>query len=268
MYLCQHFEVLNFSFKFILRHDHSLCVALETSNSNWCEAQIVDQASKILMLIDTCGHPKYIRTTIQGLTGYTPDYACLVVDGQSSKLCSTTREVLGCAVVLNVPVFVVVTKVDLAGASENGQARLKTTLEALIQLLMLPGQRKMRMSNVIRFSLLIVWWADGNVAVVIQTEDDCIMASHNFATVVPIFLVSCVSGENLDLLINFFNLIPARGLLPTTCPVDSKSYEDLLTEDIEFQIEEVFSVPGTFGMISVYVYDRIVPLYVYIFILL
>lgn len=89
--------------------------SLSVQNSgNWCEAQIVDNSSKILMLIDTCGHPKYLKTTLQGLTGYNPDYACLVVDGLQENIDSTTKEVFGCALVLAVPVFVVITKVQVA----------------------------------------------------------------------------------------------------------------------------------------------------------
>ena len=73
------------------------------------------------MLIDTCGHFKYLKTTIQGISAYKPDYACLVLDGNAGDVDATTKELLGCAMVMCVPVFVVVTKVrnarDLSGDS-------------------------------------------------------------------------------------------------------------------------------------------------------
>lgn len=67
--------------------------------------------AKVIMLIDTCGHKKFLDTTIHGISGYRPDYACLVIDGNSGTIELNTKEVLGCAIILSVPVFVVITKV-------------------------------------------------------------------------------------------------------------------------------------------------------------
>eukprot|EP00158_Paraphelidium_tribonemae_P006313 Partr_v1_DN27772_c3_g1_i2_m67675 putative GTP binding protein len=112
-------------------------------STNLIDAYIVDKAAKIAMLIDTCGLPKYINTTLSSLTGYQPDYACLVVDGNAGGVDGTTKELLGCAMVLTVPVFVVVTKIDLCQESEAGKVKLKATMESLIHLLMLPGSSRL-----------------------------------------------------------------------------------------------------------------------------
>lgn len=41
--------------------------------------EIIENSTKLITLIDLCGHQKYIKTTIFGLTGYSPDFAMLVV---------------------------------------------------------------------------------------------------------------------------------------------------------------------------------------------
>ena len=45
--------------------------------------EICEQSTKLITLIDLCGHTKYIKTTIFGLTGYSPDFAVLVVSAST-----------------------------------------------------------------------------------------------------------------------------------------------------------------------------------------
>ena len=80
------------------------------------------------------------------------------------------------------------------------------------------------------------------IPVVMQTEDDVVVAGKNFVSsqVTPIFLVSCVSGENLELLVKFLNLLPSRA----SNELSGISTDTLLDRDAEFHIEEMYSVPG------------------------
>lgn len=41
--------------------------------------EINERSSKLISFIDLAGHRKYLKTTVQGLTGYSPHYAMLVV---------------------------------------------------------------------------------------------------------------------------------------------------------------------------------------------
>ena len=41
--------------------------------------EICENSSKLMTFIDLAGHQKYLRTTIAGLTGYSPHYVMLVV---------------------------------------------------------------------------------------------------------------------------------------------------------------------------------------------
>jgi len=41
--------------------------------------EICENSTKLVSFIDLCGHHKYLKTTVFGLTGYSPDFAMLVV---------------------------------------------------------------------------------------------------------------------------------------------------------------------------------------------
>lgn len=66
-----------------------------------------------MTFLDLCGHEKYLKTTMFGLVGLMPDYAMLIV-GANMGVSRMTREHLGISLALGVPIFFVVTKVDIA----------------------------------------------------------------------------------------------------------------------------------------------------------
>lgn len=45
--------------------------------------EICENSTKLITFIDLCGHTKYLKTTIFGLTGYSPDLAMLVVSAST-----------------------------------------------------------------------------------------------------------------------------------------------------------------------------------------
>jgi len=63
--------------------------------------------------LDLCGHEKYLKTTMFGLVGLMPDYSMIVV-GANMGVSRMTREHLGITLALGVPIFFVITKIDLA----------------------------------------------------------------------------------------------------------------------------------------------------------
>ncbi len=88
-----------------------------------------------------------------------------------------TKEHLGLALALKIPVVIIVTKVDIC--PENV---LKQTLEDIQRILKVRGVRKMSM--------------------IVKNEEDmitCIKNIHN-DRIVPIFLLSSVTGKNVELL--------------------------------------------------------------------
>ncbi|XP_052394567.1 GTP-binding protein 2-like [Carassius gibelio] len=174
--------------------------------------EICESSSKMITFIDLAGHYKYLKTTIFGLTSYCPDFAMLVV-AANTGIAGTTREHLGLAMALKVPIFIVVSKVDLCGKST-----VEKTVRQLERVLKLPGCNK--------------------VPMVVSNPDDAVTAAQQFAqssSVTPIFTLSSVSGDNLDLLKVFFNILPPLS--------NSKEQEELMQQLTEFQVDEIYSVP-------------------------
>ena len=105
--------------------------------------EICAEASKVIALMDLAGHPKYTKTTVFGLTGYAPHFAMLVVSATSGALVGTTREHLGYALALEVPIFFVVSKLDLCEGS-HGRETIESTIKQLESILTSPGVKKVR----------------------------------------------------------------------------------------------------------------------------
>lgn len=68
-----------------------------------------------MTFLDLAGHEAYLKTTIFGMTGGLIDYGMLLLGGNMGVQ-RMTREHLSIALALNTPLFVVVTKVDIAPA--------------------------------------------------------------------------------------------------------------------------------------------------------
>ncbi|KAM3623831.1 uncharacterized protein V6R79_016065 [Siganus canaliculatus] len=174
--------------------------------------EICESSSKMITFIDLAGHHKYLKTTIFGLTSYCPDFAMLVVSANTG-IAGTTREHLGLAMALKVPIFIVVSKVDLCS-----RGTVERTVRQLERVLKQPGCNK--------------------VPMVVCNPDDAVTAAQQFAQsacITPIFSLSSVSGESLDLLKVFLNILPPLS--------NSKEQEELMQQLTEFQVDEIYSVP-------------------------
>eukprot|EP00656_Telonema_subtile_P033758 TRINITY_DN3763_c0_g1_i1.p1 TRINITY_DN3763_c0_g1~~TRINITY_DN3763_c0_g1_i1.p1 ORF type:complete len:341 (-),score=80.58 TRINITY_DN3763_c0_g1_i1:147-1169(-) len=155
-------------------------------------------------------HEKYLKTTVFGLTGHLPDY-CMVVVGANMGVTRMTKEHLGIALALKLPVFVVVTKIDLCPDNIYQQ-----TMKQLHKVLKSSGAKK--------FPTLI--HSESDVL-------DCCKQLQTSERVVPIFKVSNVTGEGLDHVRNFLNLVPAR-----------THWGSQADKPTEFFIDETFFVTG------------------------
>lgn len=87
-------------------------------------------------MVDLCGHEKYLKTTVLGMVGMIPDYTLIVV-GANYGLSRMTKEHLGIAIALNIPIFIVVTKVDMVDKEV-----LKKTLSDINKILKNPAVNK------------------------------------------------------------------------------------------------------------------------------
>mmetsp|Transcript_19997 Transcript_19997/g.39621 ORF Transcript_19997/g.39621 Transcript_19997/m.39621 type:complete len:416 (-) Transcript_19997:67-1314(-) len=178
---------------------------------------IVEKSRQVLTFIDLAGHEKYLKTTIGGLTGCFPDFAMVLINSLAG-ITKMTKEHLGVVIALKIPLFVVVTKVDMAPANV-----LEQTKKTLTRALRSPSAGK-------------------RLPVTVREEKDVSTVLNNPSpTVVPIFYLSCVTGENLPLLELYL-----AGLQPNKTWEEKEASED----QAEFHIDQTFSVPGVGVVLS------------------
>ena len=160
--------------------------------------QITQMSSKIIHFLDTCGSPKYLKTTIRGLTGYGPDYACLCISaGKGGGVTQTTLDHLELLLQWNIPFFICVTKKDLA-----------------------------KVPRIFKFVNILENWIasepiNGEAKIIYENDrQGIISASQSFSKyisgsklghkrIVPVFFTSCVDPvDGIDELHLFLNLLP------------------------------------------------------------
>jgi len=146
---------------------------------------VMEQSYKVVSFFDLAGHERYLKTTVSGMTGNMPDY-CFLLVGANMGVTRMTKEHLGIAIALKIPIIIVITKIDMC--PENVK---KQTLTDLYQILKVRGVRKM--------------------PIPIRNAEDIMTAIRTSSDrIAPIFEVSSVEGTNLDILRKFLNLIPPR----------------------------------------------------------
>jgi len=171
---------------------------------------IAENSAKIVSFIDLAGHEKYLKITLYGMTSGAPDAVILMVGGNAG-LIGMSKEHLAIALALGVPVCVVVSKIDMTPKNI-----LEDTVKQVTKILKSPGCRK--------------------TPVFVENMETAVEVSLALATerVCPIFQISNVTGQGLDLLRTFLNLLPSSEGDQTKFASD---------QPLEYSITEVWSVP-------------------------
>lgn len=175
--------------------------------------EIGKRSAKVISFSDLAGHERYLRTTVFGMLSSSPNY-CLLMVAANNGLVGMSKEHLGIALALNVPVMVIITKIDICPPQI-----LQETLSQLSKILKSPGARK--------------------IPIFIQNMEETINTATQFVSqrICPIFQVSNVTGENLELVRTFLNILPHRGQYDPQAP-------------FEFLINDTFSVPHVGTVVS------------------
>lgn len=187
--------------------------------------RIGEKSDKIVWFLDLAGHHKYQRTTVHGLTGYSPHYAMLLISA-TAGINRMTEEHIGLLLALDMPFFIVITKMDLAQNLDNLLRNLTDILEM--------GSKKKR-------PLLIknVTEARNYCLAVDGAEKD--VNSDDYQSV-AVFPVSSVSAAGLD------TLQAALLALPTPYSIPMHAQHNIYNqESCEFQIDEIFHVEEAAG---------------------
>ncbi|KAF4553842.1 Elongation factor Tu GTP-binding domain-containing protein 2 [Elsinoe fawcettii] len=175
--------------------------------------EIGNRSAKVISFTDLAGHERYLRTTVFGLLSSEPNY-CLLMVAANNGLIGMSKEHLGIALALNVPVMVVITKIDICPPHI-----LQQTITQLTKILKSPGARK--------------------IPIFIKNKEECVNTATQFVSqrICPVFQVSNVTGQSLDLVRTFLNIIPHHGKYDVEAP-------------FEFHVNDTFSVPFVGTVVS------------------
>ena len=182
----------------------------DSKNKSW--AHVATNSKKLVTFLDLCGHEKYLKTTMFGLVGLMPDY-CMVIVGANMGVSRMTKEHLGITLALKIPLYIVITKIDIAP-----QNIYEETLTTLVKILKNPNVNK--------------------APIVVREGDDVKKLAEKLTSniVAPIFTISNVTGEGLPRLKEFLSHLNSRitisGLFQTP------------SDPIEFYIDGIYQVDG------------------------
>lgn len=175
--------------------------------------EIGKRSAKVITFTDLAGHERYLRTTVFGMLSSSPNY-CLLMVAANNGLIGMSKEHLGIAVALNIPLIIVITKIDICPPQI-----LEQTIKQITRILKSPGAKK--------------------VPVFIKNHEECVNTATHIVSqrICPIFQVSNVTGENLDLIRTFLNILPHHGRY------DAEA-------GFEFHVNDTFSVPHVGTVVS------------------
>lgn len=182
-----------------------------TTNGNLVKIRSNDSSDKYVRLLDIAGHDRYFNNSMRAMTEYNPSYAMLVVsavkgiDDISSlaEICDVNKIRKGKIIqnmnktylticgILQLPIIVVITKVD-----HCTEQQLKDTKHEITSYL-----KQLHYKSFITVT-------ENNF------EKSCDDYNNNSGIYLPIFTVSNVTGESIDLLTKFLFAVDKRDNYP------------------------------------------------------
>lgn len=167
--------------------------------------KIMKDATKLVTFMDLAGHEKYLGTTIHGMSCNKPDYTLIMIEGRGVRGMTKEHIMLSCA--FNIPFIILVTKVDLYSAQV-----VQSTIDTI--------------SSIVKKTKKEMWRVREMVDIEIPLQN----TQNNF---VPVFTVSNVTGEGMDIIKNYLARLSTR--------IDYTQYRD---EPCEIAVTEGFTVQG------------------------
>ena len=155
----------------------------EKKNVAWKE--IATQSDHVITFLDLCGHEKYLKTTMYGVSALMPHYAIILI-GANMGVQRMTKEHIGIVVSLGIPFFVVFTKIDIA--PKEKKEKTISTVTSLLK----TGLQK--------------------IAFNVKSSSDATFAAKGIAdgNLVPIFQISTVTDEGVNDLKTFLSQLSPK----------------------------------------------------------
>lgn len=168
--------------------------------------RVTNESDRLVSFVDTVGHEPWLRTTIRGILGQEIDYGILVVAADDGPT-HISKEHLGIMLAMDLPVIVVITKID-----------------------------KVRPEKVEKAEAEIIWLLKrvGRVPFVVNSEEDVDLVVDKISVIVPVLKTSSVTREGYELVYSLLRKLPVR--------VKRKDMPFLLYIDRVYDVEGVGKV--------------------------
>jgi elongation factor 1-alpha len=216
--------------KLVARYTHEITTG-KTSAISTHSIKKFNKSDKSIIFIDLCGHEKYLKTTLFGVSGYYPDYAIVII-GANRGILKMTREHIKILYHLSIPMIIVLTKTDLIDKLHEGTENQKDGLSKIttdIKKIFFKGN-----FNVIDMNDII------------EREKSTSGLIPNMTTI-PLFKLSCKTGYGLNYFKDYLTTLPRR--------IDMKITKEIIPDldissqvksplDFIFQIETLYCPPG------------------------
>lgn len=175
--------------KNVFKHKHEQ-LSGRTSSATYCYTQL---NKKNFSFIDLAGHEKYLSTTMKGISGGLPDYVMAIISCNKNNIPRITKEHLGLAIAYNIPIIIIITKIDMP----NIELKLQKIEEKITCIM---SSRAASYKKILKIN---------NIDNVIKSVKK--FNQKDGISYCPVFKVSNTSGKNLSLLKEFLqNLSPNR----------------------------------------------------------
>ncbi|MDI6644635.1 MAG: GTP-binding protein [Methanobacteriaceae archaeon] len=175
------------------------------------KSKLVEKSDRLISFVDTVGHEPWLRTTIRGIVGQKLNYGLLTIAADQGPT-HITKEHLGIILAMDLPVIITLTKIDLVSS-----VQIKNVKEKIFEILKLVGR----------------------IPYKVETEKDAEFIAINMNQhLVPVIMVSAVTGEGLNLLNKLF--------LNLKSPIKEKNLE----KPFMMYIDKIYSVIGVGTVVS------------------
>lgn len=195
--------------KGVAKHAHEIASG-QTSDISTRMLKLDD--GKHITFIDLCGHEKYLKTTVRGVSGYFPDYGCLIISPQRG-VTDVAKQHFKMLVSQNIPIFIIITRVDV-----SLEASYRDTVKQIIAMCKTTSQKTEFINTYDDY----ISHSKGNISdeeffnkKVRDTNniiDHLHLNKNGKQAYIPIITVSNVNGYYIDVCKNAMNVMEPRDI--------------------------------------------------------
>ncbi|KAI9722665.1 MAG: hypothetical protein M1812_001596 [Candelaria pacifica] len=228
--------------------------------SSWNDVHSSSEDGRLVFLSDSAGHPRFRRTTVRGLVGWSPHWTVLCVaanaghdsasgNGSTSSALDTlgsfnaTGDLLHAHLVLclklKLPLLIAITKLDLAS-----KAVLKQNLAKVLTTLKSNGRKPVMLptSPVSSEGIPDLQYLDENDKLEVNRAlREIKYGNHEF--VVPIVLTSAVSGTGISKMHALLHSLPIPNVGHSQRHFSDIHGQGFVASRVLFHVEDIYTTP-------------------------